>query len=462
MQAKNDFVDRYIFNDKYFLISLAILLLAIYFPVIFAEPFSDDYIEIFKNSYFLENKGWINLWHSRRWPIPILIHYGLFQVWKYDYYAYHIINIAVHWFNCFLLFHLLKNNSASYTLRFWVVLLFAFHASNSIAIAWIIQLKTLLSLTFVLLSCYYFLSWSDERRVVSIKLFHLCFFYLCSLFCKTNIILLPLLFVLFDYTKIKTKISLTKYIYFPIMLVILLINFYYFTESKYSAVSFAEATISGDNSFVSLFISRLKFFTQSSTFYLRQFLFPYPLKSFYPHFEWATQRGWTYSLIASFSIIFWYGRKNWPILLAAFIVLLPVLGILPAPFMLLFPVADYHLYPAIPLLIIFFFRPLFLVHKKFFLLRNLVFSLFLSFNLMLIAFSLPSYFGQEAFFKQLIKDNSDYLPSYISLMLYYNERGNCKEAQSYSSQAKDLQASGKGHPRIEIPELTGEVSECSY
>lgn len=455
---------------------LFLILFFFYWPSLTGLPFSDDLIEVFNNSDFVQQRGFIYLWESRRWPIALLVQYLIHTVMPGNFLLFHGLNIIVHWLNGLLLFYLAKRIRFSHP---WILLvLFLFHPSQVITISWMIQLKTLLSLFFSLCAVHCYFSWRESDDKDWFFYLHFMTFFILSLFTKSNLLLLPFVLFIYDYRYRRISLHIKRYWPYLLVLLVMVWNYFYFTGSKYSnPLGTAEmvgvlGTNSGGERTFSLIsiLSRIDFVLKCLFFYLKQSVWPWPVAAFYPPFSGVNGGGLS-SLLLLFTgtfILMWrYSRVNFWIILCAVTLLLPVLGVIPAPYMQLFPVADYHLYAALPLLLAFAILFIDSICRKFDLQKS--FSIYLIYFIGIILFSLSAFFirwlqphfaDQQKFFEFVVETNPNYLPSYLSLKDFYLGQGDCEKAKWYDQQLKAISRQGKGHPKMAIEEFAKDILKC--
>lgn len=144
---------------------LLVLALAVYAPAL-----QGDFLGIDDKHYILDNPRvtegpsplafWTGLEGVDYWPIHYTALWSLWKVFGRDPLPFHLVNVILHALNAALFFGVLK----SLRIRFAALAaaVFLVHPVNVPAVAWIFQLKTLLSTSFFLLACRLYLSF-DER-----------------------------------------------------------------------------------------------------------------------------------------------------------------------------------------------------------------------------------------------------------------------------------------------------------
>lgn len=121
-------------------------------------PYGDDNAFIFK-SYLLGVPSVFDFWNPysnffKSWPLPYSIFTLLLRSFGENIIIYRVINIALHIVNCFLFRRVLSSirPSTSGNERFILFSVFLIHPISLITFNWVFQLKTLLCVTFSLLT----------------------------------------------------------------------------------------------------------------------------------------------------------------------------------------------------------------------------------------------------------------------------------------------------------------------
>ncbi len=184
---------------------LAIATIAIYSPVN-SHPFSniDDPKYVVDNPHIKDGltlstavwaltHGYAANWHPLTW----MSHAIDIQLFGFDPAGHHDENVVLHAIDALLLFLVLKR-ATGYTWRsFMVAALFALHPMNVESVAWVAERKTMLSTLFCLLALGAYQWYATKpgvlRYVVMAGLFVL------GLMSKPQIIMLPLVLLLWDY-----------------------------------------------------------------------------------------------------------------------------------------------------------------------------------------------------------------------------------------------------------------------
>lgn len=184
---------------------LGIIAVALYAPV-HNHPFFnlDDYLDIVDNVHVHHGLNWETIrwsfvttnmanWIPLSW-LSFALNYRMFGA---DPAGHHDVNVLFHALNVLLLFWIVKR-ATGYTGRsFMVAALFAVHPMNVEAVAWVVELKTLLSTFFFLIALgayrWYARDPTDKRYSVIALLFA------CGLLAKPQVITFPCVLLLWDY-----------------------------------------------------------------------------------------------------------------------------------------------------------------------------------------------------------------------------------------------------------------------
>lgn len=172
------------FKNKDVLKSCLVLLffvlvsLVIYFPTLKSAPLWDDWFFIFK-SWTLKNISPAQFWkwgeYRRSWPVFYTTISYMFKFWGLNYLNYHVVSVVLHALNSFLIFKILKKMGGNHS--FLISFLFLIHPLHFYSVVWIIQIKTLMSIFFFLISFDFFLKYdnlnSKKSYVLSVAFFAL-------------------------------------------------------------------------------------------------------------------------------------------------------------------------------------------------------------------------------------------------------------------------------------------------
>lgn len=195
------FIDKNSSKNIAFLLLLTFIALCVvlYFPIIKAEPFWDDWIFIFvRQRHIFDTSNPINFIKSnletRSWPVFYSFLWILIKIFKDHYFLYHLTSIGLHAINCFSIYFLFKK--LNFKFPFLLSLIYLAHPANLYTVSWIIQIKTLLSIFFILLSSHCLISFHQSKKYI--YFIGVILFYLVSVFSKATTV--GFVFVLAAYT----------------------------------------------------------------------------------------------------------------------------------------------------------------------------------------------------------------------------------------------------------------------
>lgn len=184
---------------------LALATVALYSPV-HHHPFInyDDNEYVYQNPQVLSGLSWTTVewavtttsasnWHPLTW----LTHAAVCQMFGGDPGGHHDANVLLHAFDAVLLFWMLFTATGLAGRSFAVAAFFALHPINVESVAWVAELKTLLSMLFFLLALGAYGWYARHPRPSRMAAVSLAF--ACGLMAKPQIITLPLVLLLWDY-----------------------------------------------------------------------------------------------------------------------------------------------------------------------------------------------------------------------------------------------------------------------
>jgi tetratricopeptide (TPR) repeat protein len=184
---------------------LIVVCLAVYYPVHDFDFFNiDDGIYVYQNPHVLGPLNWSTVtWaftHSfaRNYdPLTFLAHNLDVKLFGTHPGAHHEVNVVLHALDTVLLFWLLSRATGFAGRSFMVAALFALHPINVENVAWVSELKTLLSAAFFFLAlgAYHWYA----RRPLQRRMAIVALLYGLGLLAKPQVITLPFVLLLWDY-----------------------------------------------------------------------------------------------------------------------------------------------------------------------------------------------------------------------------------------------------------------------
>ena len=192
---------------RFLLLSLVLIIavLAVYWPV-HTHPFmpADDNFYVVDNVYTHQGLRWSTVkWaftatNMVNWiPLTWLAHAADYQMFGVDPAGHHLVNVVLHALAACLLFWTLKRATGFLGRSFMVAALFALHPINVEPVAWVAELKTMLSMIFLLLALDSYRRYAAKPAIGRYCVVAL--FYACGLMAKSQVIMLPFILLLWDY-----------------------------------------------------------------------------------------------------------------------------------------------------------------------------------------------------------------------------------------------------------------------
>jgi len=188
-----------------FAVLLAVLTVVAYYPV-HNDPFVnfDDDIYVTSNPHVSHGLSWgaakwsFTTYHASNWhPLTWLAHELDVQIFGLNPAGHHDVNVFLHLIDVLLLFWVLQSATGYIRRSFVVAALFAVHPMNVESVAWVAELKTMLSMFFFFLALGAY-RWYAREPGVGRYLIVACLFVL-GLMAKPQVITLPFVFLLWDY-----------------------------------------------------------------------------------------------------------------------------------------------------------------------------------------------------------------------------------------------------------------------
>ncbi len=436
-----------------FLFASFVVLLALYWPSLNGMPVWDDLSYLFKYDVITKDFSYLTIWQDFSWPMSVSIQKILFSWWGQNYTYYHCFNLLVHFLNAYLLLRL--SDFFKFSFSRILFLLFLLHPSNVISVSWMIQLKTLLCFLFAIIS-FLCLTRAQENKKWYFPSW-LCF--LLSLLSKSASLPLCVIFFFFSYKKEHKKelLWLIPFFLFSLFAGLRIME----SHVTKRALGHLEATqikpIAAETSSKiqekvvvkvavkdvipvvknvlppkpavvkkNKMILKLENIILTAHYYFWQTLMP---------LENQPVKGLNYSrpgLIEYFHLIFLtlMIAINWATvanlyLICGYIMMLPFLGIFPAPYMNLAWVSDQHLYLALPFFLCLWLTLLSKWQMKF---SGLVPLIFLPLFAYQIRTSALYYQNEVSFYKASLEADALNVPIAYNLAVSYIQQGDINEA----------------------------------
>lgn len=167
----------------------------------------DDPYYITNNS-FIRDLTWEGIYKifsrpivDNYFPLQILSYALDFQIWHIQPFGYRLHNVALHILNAALVFLLLKKIFSNVWVSFFGALFFGLHPVNVESVTWVAERKNVLSFALTLSSFLVYLYYLEESRATRMKGLYLItlFLFLLAILAKVSAVVLPLLFILYDF-----------------------------------------------------------------------------------------------------------------------------------------------------------------------------------------------------------------------------------------------------------------------
>ncbi len=176
------------------LLIVGVILLA-YWPSMNGGFIMDDDILLTNSVTIRATDGLYRIWFTKEpldfWPVSNSCLWVQWRLWGMNPTGYHVVNVLLHSANCLLIWLLLKRLAIPGA--YLAALLFAVHPVNVESVAWIAQLKTILSMFFFLISTICYL---NVRHVFNRWYFFSIIAFAFAMLSKSSVAILPLMLLL--------------------------------------------------------------------------------------------------------------------------------------------------------------------------------------------------------------------------------------------------------------------------
>jgi len=226
-------------KSKNYWIFVGILALSflLYHHVISFSLVRDDPFHLYKNPYLqkITAQNLVNIWTNVYWRLYIPVTYTTWAILKpigefisgtngFHAPTYHLINIIIHAFNVYLLFKFIEALIKNKLVAAIAALLFLVHPLQVESVAWISELRGLLSALFGLILLNYHVSAYDEKRGKSKQFAVEILLLVLAVLSKPSAIVLPLVIIALDVTFAKYPVKKSLISSTPLLLVIIPIS----------------------------------------------------------------------------------------------------------------------------------------------------------------------------------------------------------------------------------------------
>ncbi len=328
------------FKQSRFAIQIALVVLAVfvsYWPALHAGFVWDDEMLVTKNPLLQSFSGLAEIWSGSRtadyFPLTNTVFWIEHHVFGQNAAGYHAVNILLQALNALLIWAVLRRLGIPGA---WLAgLIFGIHPVHVESVAWISELKNVLSLFFALLSLLCFLEIDGKRRLSAKTAYSASlFFFIMALLAKTQVVFLPVVLLLCGWWldrrpsgKAKTKDFRRQAIriapFFLVAIVLGLVTIWF----QNRGIGKEEILLGG-------FARRLVNAGMAVWWYLGKLFVPVDLMPIYPHWKFGIPQPieWVpvIALAGLLATLWWWrerGTRGALFALACFIVALgPVLG----------------------------------------------------------------------------------------------------------------------------------------
>ncbi|MFQ5684538.1 MAG: tetratricopeptide repeat protein [Candidatus Binatia bacterium] len=309
----------------------------------------DDKRYITENVTLRSTEGLRQIWFEPQstaqhyYPVLLTAFWMQFRLWGVDPLGYHITNIALHAVNAVLVWLLLSRLSLPGA--FLAAALFALHPVHVESVAWITELKNVLSGTFSLLTLLAWMRFLGTRQWQGYAL--TLFLFLCAMLSKTAVGALPLILLLLAWWKGPNGWRHELWRVVPFLAI----------SGVLGLITVWKEHLGGDPGGLPPPLSLAEqglLAGRALGFYAGKLLWPATLMLIYPRWEIDAHAPWQYAFpLAALAVplgLWWFrqriGRAPLVAVLSFTIALGPALGFVPFDFMRLSYVADHFQYLA--------------------------------------------------------------------------------------------------------------------
>jgi len=146
---------------------LFVAILAAYSPAVDGEFLWDDTLQVSGNPLLVVPDGLARIWFttdspSQYFPLSYTVLRWEFALWRLNSTGYHLLNLLIHFANALLVWAVLRRMSIRGA---WLAAaIFALHPMNVESVAWIAELKNVLSTFFYLAAAWFWTGFIDENN----------------------------------------------------------------------------------------------------------------------------------------------------------------------------------------------------------------------------------------------------------------------------------------------------------
>ncbi len=295
-------------KEQFILVIAVLLTFFIYFKFLFFGHISwDDPEMVFKNDFVKEfdlKALFKNHFVGNYIPVTMLFHSIAWFLFETNDGGHHLINILLHIVNGILVYQIGKTLVNRQIVANFAALIFLLHPLQIESVAWIGELKNVLSTSFYLLAVIFYLQFNEDKQMKNYLISFL--FFLLGCLSKSSVVMLPLCLFCFDII-LKQKFSL-RFLYNKIPFFVFSILFGLINIKTQTADLF----INHAHEFP--YVQRVGFAGYALIKYIFLFLFPCNLSVIYPYPEVKTlifSLGFSVLVIFLSFLLFSFKRKKY-------------------------------------------------------------------------------------------------------------------------------------------------------
>jgi protein O-mannosyl-transferase len=291
---------------------LLVLLILAYSPVWNAGFVWDDAEQLVNNQAVKDPNGLPLIWTTvglspQFYPLTFSAFWLQHQLWGMNPRGYHVVNVLLMWVVALLLWRLFRRLGSP--VAWWGACLFALHPVNVMSVAWVTELKNVLSGVFIVSSVLAYLPVLERRRGLSWRrLTGVFILYMLAMFAKTASSFIPAALLLLHFWK-GVRVSRRSIVLIVAMTVFALamsvITVRWETMTKFAVT--ADFELNGPQRWV--------IFGQVFWIYLYKALLPVNLSFFYERWEVPLSPSVGLMLLPLLAVaamsLLWVKRKSW-------------------------------------------------------------------------------------------------------------------------------------------------------
>lgn len=244
-------------------------------PALHGDWVWDDDAEIVQNAAIKDPAALGKIWRGvdlpDYFPLKTTVQWLQWRAWQHATFGYHVTNLGLHLISALLLWRLLRRLGL---LCGWVGgVLFALHPITTESVAWIAELKNVLSLPPLLLALDRFITFREQARQRDAVL--AVMWFAVAMLCKTSVVALPVFLLVYLWWRDDWKVPRSLKVLWP----------FFFISLALGAVTLWFQATRAIGSWVipsGGILERLARAGMALGFYLEKCLFPAGLSPLYP------------------------------------------------------------------------------------------------------------------------------------------------------------------------------------